>query len=143
MKMTRRPTTCKALGFTLIEMVMVIVITGIVAAMVAVFIRQPIDAYVATARRAELTVLALVGTPRPVIRLPVFLEAVSLAVAGSLVATVVVIYVGSHLLPGVNTSLPFLQLGRPTDVIAGISLATLASSVLALGTCSLLVRLPR
>jgi len=55
MKMTRRPTTCKALGFTLIEMVMVIVITGIVAAMVAVFIRQPIDAYVATARRAELT----------------------------------------------------------------------------------------
>ena len=54
-----------------------------------------------------------------------------------------VIYVGSHLLPGVNSSLPFLQLGRPTDVVAGISLVTLASSVLALGTCSLLVRLPR
>ncbi|MDQ6743141.1 MAG: permease-like cell division protein FtsX [Candidatus Dormibacteraeota bacterium] len=95
------------------------------------------------ARRAELTVLALVGTPRPVIRLPVLLEAVSLAVAGSLVATLVVVYVGGHLVPGVNSSLPFLQLGRPTDVVAGISLATLAGSVLALGTCSLLVRLPR
>jgi cell division protein FtsX len=95
------------------------------------------------ARRAELTVLALVGTPRPVIRLPVLLEAVSLAVAGSLVATVVVIYVGSHLVPGVNSSLPFLQLGRATDVVASISLVTLASSVAALGACSLLVRLPR
>jgi hypothetical protein len=51
--------------------------------------------------------------------------------------------VGGHLVPGVNSSLPFLQLGRPTDVVAGISLATLAGSVLALGTCSLLVRLPR
>jgi cell division protein FtsX len=95
------------------------------------------------ARRAELTVLALVGTPRPVIRLPVLLEAVSLAVAGSLVATVVVIYVGGHLVPGVNSSLPFLQLGRATDVVASISLVTLASSVAALGACSLLVRLPR
>jgi cell division protein FtsX len=95
------------------------------------------------ARRAELTVLALVGTPRPVIRLPVLLEAVSLAVAGSLVATVVVIYVGGHLVPGVNSSLPFLQLGTATDVVASISLVTLASSVAALGTCSLLVRLPR
>jgi cell division protein FtsX len=95
------------------------------------------------ARRAELTVLALVGTPRPVIRLPVLLEAVSLAIAGSLVATVVVIYVGSHLVPAVNASLPFLQLGQPTDVVAAISLATLASSVAALGACSLLVRLPR
>jgi cell division protein FtsX len=95
------------------------------------------------ARRAELTVLALVGTPRPVIRLPVLLEAVSLAVAGSLVATVVIVYVGGHLVPGVNSSLPFLQLGRATDVVASISLVTLASSVAALGACSLLVRLPR
>ncbi len=42
-------------GFTLIEAVMVIALTGIVGAMVAVFIRQPINAYVDTARRAEMT----------------------------------------------------------------------------------------
>jgi MSHA biogenesis protein MshO len=42
-------------GFTLVEAVMVIVITGIVAAMVAVFIKTPVDAYFDSARRAELT----------------------------------------------------------------------------------------
>ncbi|MDR0577538.1 MAG: type II secretion system GspH family protein [Candidatus Accumulibacter sp.] len=45
-------------GFTLIEAIMVIVITGIVAAMVAVFIRRPIDAYMDTARRAALADIA-------------------------------------------------------------------------------------
>ena len=44
-----------ARGFTLIEALMVIVITGIVAAMVAVFIRQPVDAYFDAGRRAALT----------------------------------------------------------------------------------------
>jgi len=95
------------------------------------------------ARRAELTVLSLVGTPRPVIRLPVLVEAVSLALAGSIVATLVLIYVGGHLVPLVNGSLPFLQLGGAADAVRTISLATLASSVVALGACSLLVRLPR
>lgn len=42
-------------GFTLVEAVIVIVITGIVAAMVAVFIRAPIQGYVDSARRAEMT----------------------------------------------------------------------------------------
>jgi len=42
-------------GFTLIEAVMVIALTGIVGAMVAVFIRQPINAYVDTARRGAIT----------------------------------------------------------------------------------------
>jgi MSHA biogenesis protein MshO len=42
-------------GFTLVEAVMVIVIAGIVAAAVAVFIRHPIEAYVDIARRAALT----------------------------------------------------------------------------------------
>lgn len=42
-------------GFTLIEMIIVIVITGIVAGMVAMFIRVPVDAYLNTVRRAELT----------------------------------------------------------------------------------------
>jgi MSHA biogenesis protein MshO len=42
-------------GFTLIEMIMVIVITGIIGAMVAVFIRAPVEGYVDAVRRAELT----------------------------------------------------------------------------------------
>ena len=42
-------------GFTLIEMIMVIVITGIIAGMVAVFIRSPVDGYFNTVRRAALT----------------------------------------------------------------------------------------
>lgn len=42
-------------GFTLIEMVMVIVILGAIGGMVAVFMRSPIDAYFSSARRAALT----------------------------------------------------------------------------------------
>ncbi len=45
-------------GFTLVEAVIVIVITGIVAGMVAVFIKAPVDAYFDTQRRAELTDIA-------------------------------------------------------------------------------------
>lgn len=42
-------------GFTLLEAVIVIAMTGIVAAVVAVFIRAPVTGYVDQARRAELT----------------------------------------------------------------------------------------
>lgn len=45
-------------GFTLIEAVMVIAITGIIAAMVAVFLKSPIDSYFDSVRRAELTDVA-------------------------------------------------------------------------------------
>jgi MSHA biogenesis protein MshO len=45
-------------GFTLVEMVIVIVITGIVAGIVAVFIRTPVAGYLSTTRRAELTDIA-------------------------------------------------------------------------------------
>lgn len=51
---TRRPTH-RQHGFTMIEAVIAIVITGIVSVMVASFIRQPINAYVDQSRRAELT----------------------------------------------------------------------------------------
>lgn len=95
------------------------------------------------ARRAELRILTLVGTPRPVIRLPVLLEAVALAVAGSAVATLTLTLVGEHVVPAVNTYVPFLQLGSAVGAVAAIKLVTLGSSVLALGACSLLVRLPR
>lgn len=42
-------------GFTLLEAVVVIVLTGIVGVMVSTFIKQPIDAYVDLGRRTELT----------------------------------------------------------------------------------------
>jgi MSHA biogenesis protein MshO len=42
-------------GFSLIEMIIVISITAIVGAMVATFLRVPIDSYVAQDRRARLT----------------------------------------------------------------------------------------
>lgn len=45
-------------GFTLVEMIIVIVITGIIGGMVAMFIRAPVQGYVDSARRAELTDIA-------------------------------------------------------------------------------------
>ena len=42
-------------GFTLVEAVVVIVIAGIVAASVAVFIRAPVEGYIDSVARAELT----------------------------------------------------------------------------------------
>ena len=45
-------------GVTLLEMILVIVITGILAAVSSVFLRRPVEAYVDVARRAELTDIA-------------------------------------------------------------------------------------
>ena len=45
-------------GFTLVEMIVVIVITGIIGGMVAVFIRAPMQGYVDSARRAAMTDIA-------------------------------------------------------------------------------------
>jgi MSHA biogenesis protein MshO len=45
-------------GATLVELVVVIAITGIIAAAVASFIRSPLEGYVDAARRAELTDIA-------------------------------------------------------------------------------------
>lgn len=45
-------------GFTLVEMIVVIVITGVIAGMVAIFIRSPVQGYVDSARRAEMTDIA-------------------------------------------------------------------------------------
>jgi MSHA biogenesis protein MshO len=53
--MTRRsPTFQRSDGFTLVEAIIVIVITGIVATFVAVFIRLPVQGYVDTAERIAL-----------------------------------------------------------------------------------------
>lgn len=55
--MTKRPMMREksCAGFTLVEAIMVIVITGILAGMVAVFIKSPVDGCVDSVRRAELT----------------------------------------------------------------------------------------
>ncbi len=45
-------------GFTLIEMIVVIVLTGIIASVVAVFLKHPIQGYVDSARRAQMTDIA-------------------------------------------------------------------------------------
>ena len=44
-----------ARGVTLLEMIMVIVITGIIGAAIAVFVRRPVESYVDATRRAQLT----------------------------------------------------------------------------------------
>jgi MSHA biogenesis protein MshO len=45
-------------GFTLIEMIIVILITGILGGMVAVFLKAPVQGYTDSARRAEMTDIA-------------------------------------------------------------------------------------
>jgi MSHA biogenesis protein MshO len=45
-------------GFTLVEMIIVIVITGIIGGIVAMFIKAPVQGYIDSSRRAELTDIA-------------------------------------------------------------------------------------
>jgi len=56
-------TVRRQVGFTLIEAIIVIAITGIVAAAVAMFIRLPVQGYVDSAARAELTDIADTALP--------------------------------------------------------------------------------
>lgn len=54
----------RARGFTLVEMVIVIVITGIIGGMVAMFIRLPVQGYIDANARADLADLADTATRR-------------------------------------------------------------------------------
>jgi MSHA biogenesis protein MshO len=56
--MKSAPNRCHHHGFTLVELIMVIVIMGAIGGMVSVFMKSPIDAYFDSARRAALTDVA-------------------------------------------------------------------------------------
>ncbi|HYW25943.1 MAG TPA: permease-like cell division protein FtsX [Terriglobales bacterium] len=95
------------------------------------------------ARREELRILTLVGVPRLVIRVPLVVQVLSVAVAGSALAIVSLVYIGQHVVPAIDQSLPFLRLGDPRDAFSMLAVGTLAASCAALVPCALLVRLPR
>jgi len=95
------------------------------------------------ARRDELRILTLVGVPRAVIRVPLIVQVLSVALAGSAVAVLSLTYIGQHVVPAIDDSLPFLRLGDPRAVLNTLSVGTLAASCAALIPCALLVRLPR
>lgn len=59
------PLTVKhARGFTLVEAIVVMVLTGILAGIMVLFIRNPVNSYVDTAARAELTDVAEIALRR-------------------------------------------------------------------------------
>jgi cell division transport system permease protein len=95
------------------------------------------------ARRDELRILTLVGVPRLVIRVPLIVQVLSVAAAGSAVAVLSLLYIGQHVVPAIDQSLPFLRLGDPRDAFSTLAVGTIAASCAALVPCALLVRLPR
>jgi cell division protein FtsX len=116
---------------------------GVAALLIASLISMVLIRAEVRSRRAELRILALVGAPRPVIRLPLLFESLSLAVAGTVIAVATLLAVGTRLVAGANAYMPFLQMATPNLTLMEISLATLVGSLVTLGICSLLVRLPR
>src|ERR1035437_9964243 len=48
----------KQRGFTLVELIMVIVIMGVMASMIVVFLKPAVDSYLDSRRRADLTDIA-------------------------------------------------------------------------------------
>ncbi len=114
---------------------MVITITGIIAAMVAVFIRSPIDAYVDTARRAMLTDIADTAARRITRELQAalpnsvrvdgtgrFLEFVPIVAAGRYRAEAGPAAAPGNPLDFTTTDSSFDVLGPPVTVPAGGSL---------------------
>jgi cell division transport system permease protein len=94
-------------------------------------------------RREELRILALVGVPRAVIRLPLLIQALSVALAGSLLAVFSLSYVSRNVVPAIDASLPFLHLGSPAAIVSTMTIGVVVASCVTLVPCALLVRLPR
>lgn len=116
---------------------------GVASLLIAALISMVLIRAEVRSRRAELRILSLVGAPRPVIRLPLLFESVSLAFAGTVIAVAALVAVGTRLVSGANNYMPFLQMAAPNSTLLEIGLATLVGSTVTLGICSLLVRLPR
>jgi cell division transport system permease protein len=95
------------------------------------------------ARRDELRILTLVGVPHAVIRIPLVVQVLSVAVAGSLVAVLSLMYIGQHVVPAIDASLPFLRLGDPGPAASSLAFGTVLASCATLLPCALLVRIPR
>ena len=53
------------------------------------------------------------------------------------------VYIGQHVVPAIDQSLPFLRLGDPAQAFRPLAVGTLAASCATLVPCALLVRLPR
>lgn len=94
-------------------------------------------------RADELRMLALVGVPRIVIRLPLILQSLSVSIVASVIAVLSLLWVAREVVPWVASALPFLELGNPGELLPLIAMAAAGGSCLALGSCGALVRLPR
>ena len=112
-----RPGHLAQRGFTLLEAVLVIVLTGVVAAMVGVFIRAPIDSYVDQARRAELTDTADTALRRMARELPAALpNSVRVAAGGKALEFIPVVDAGRYrAAPAADGSGDFLDVDSASD----------------------------
>ncbi len=94
-------------------------------------------------RAGELRILALVGVPRPVMRLPLLAQSLSIALVAGALAIGALIWAARTVLPALDTALPFAGLGDNTGLVQLLAAGTMALSCAVLVPCGLLVRLPR
>ena len=126
------PTRRGQQGFTLIEAIIVIMLTGIVGAMVAVFIKTPVNAYIDQGRRGELTDAADVALRRMARDLQsalpnsvrvnaagTYIEFLPVTAAGRYRAAPSAAGAGNPLDFSSATDASFDVLGPPVDVVAG------------------------